>query len=296
LVGEVASTFAVDETVRHSGTVAFFDKRRGYGFISLSKLGVVPGDKVMVHWSEIQSKDKWPFLVNGLEVEFSLTKVAGTTGATIKGAKVTKPGNQPLSMDEEEEKELEFVGGKTARYQATVKWFNQKNGFGYVTLREPVEKIQDVRVTREEILGGEVLPLAPGLPVELGLYKNKHSTICGYSLTQPGGAVITRAVGEARQEFGPQQFTGELQWFADRGRLGFILPDNFEALPKEVQDKSTAAAQRRANKTQQEAFEGLTFRTRDMADPNTKWVVGMQVKFSPYVDSASAGAYNVTPA
>lgn len=52
---------------RHSGTVKWFDNRKGYGFIQRDEAG----DDVFVHFREIQG-DGFKTLLEGQKVEFSL--------------------------------------------------------------------------------------------------------------------------------------------------------------------------------------------------------------------------------
>mmetsp|Transcript_32275 Transcript_32275/g.77343 ORF Transcript_32275/g.77343 Transcript_32275/m.77343 type:complete len:321 (+) Transcript_32275:51-1013(+) len=288
--------FQVDESKRFAGKVLFFDKRRGFGFVKPEEDGVVPENKLMVHWSAITSTDSWPYLYKDLDVEFNIVKkeVSKGTAAILRADKVSGPGGAPLSCDAGEEKE--WLENATARYSGEVKFYNSKSGFGWAILSSPVGDVSEVKLIREEVAGGEAVPLGKGLKVEFGVFKKEKGTMTAHNVTLPGGAPVTRDIGEGREEHGPAEFTGEIQWYHARNGIGFLVPADFDALPKAVQDKSTEAAQKHANKTQKESFEGLTFRRRDLADPTGPLLAsGTKVKYTVYTDNYGAGATGITP-
>eukprot|EP00929_Paragymnodinium_shiwhaense_P045023 TRINITY_DN23057_c0_g1_i3.p1 TRINITY_DN23057_c0_g1~~TRINITY_DN23057_c0_g1_i3.p1 ORF type:complete len:120 (+),score=20.96 TRINITY_DN23057_c0_g1_i3:68-427(+) len=64
----------IDKEARYTGTVSTYYKWKGYGFIKLSQEGVVPHDTIFVHWSNVQTDDRFPFLVKDAQVEFGLFK------------------------------------------------------------------------------------------------------------------------------------------------------------------------------------------------------------------------------
>jgi cold shock CspA family protein len=287
--------FKVDETKRHTGNVVFFDKRRGFGFVKPVTSGVVPDDKLMVHWSAISSTDTWPYLYKGLDVEFSIAKkeVSKGTMAILRADRVTQLGGAPLACDAGEEKEWLQSAGK--RYQGDVKFYNADSGFGWATLAAAVGDVSEVKLIREEIAGGEAKPLGKGLKIEFGVYKKARGTLTAHDVTLPGGAPVTRDIGEGRQTFGTTEYTGEVQWYHARNGIGFLVPTDFDALPKQVQAKSTEAAQKHANKTQKESFEGLTFRRRDLSDPSGPLLSsGVRVRYTAYIDNYGAGATGIT--
>jgi len=288
----------VDEVERYSGECIHFDKRRGFGFIQPDVEGLVPDGKVMVHWAEITSSDKWPCLQKGSAVEFNLKKVVVKSGsaAIIRAAGVTLPGGEAVALDGELEEKREPVGNRGDRYSGTIKFYDTKKGFGYVALDTPVAGIEEAKVSREEVLGGEAIPLAQGMAIEFGLYKNKQEKVCTCDVTLPGGETISRDVAEGRQYLGNKRYTGTVQWFSVKNGIGFIIPDHFTSLPKVAQQKSTEAAQRAADKTQQEVFEGLMFHRRDKTDPAARFGEGSKVSFNVFVDNRNGGATNVTEA
>mmetsp|Transcript_58507 Transcript_58507/g.128275 ORF Transcript_58507/g.128275 Transcript_58507/m.128275 type:complete len:417 (-) Transcript_58507:200-1450(-) len=294
-VGLLDIAVEVDEIERYSGECTFFDKRRGFGFIKPDVEGVVPDDKVMVHWGEITSSDKWPSLTKGQAVEFNLKKVEvkSGTGAIIRAVGVTLAGGEVVALDGELELAREAVGNRNERHSGKIKFYDAKKGFGYVVLDVPVDGVDEAKVTREEVLGGEAIPLAPNLAIEFGLYRNDKGVACTCDVSMPGGEQISRDVAEARQYLGNKKYTGTVEWYAIKKGLGFIIPDNFTQLPKTAQQRSTESAQRVADKSKKEAFEGLVFQRRDKADPASRFTAGSRVSFTVFVDPRNAGATNV---
>merc|ERR1740130_2047874 len=61
---------SVDSSARYTGTCEAYFKWKGYGFLTMSQTGIVPNDRLFCHWRNVQSDDRFPFLVKGLEVEF----------------------------------------------------------------------------------------------------------------------------------------------------------------------------------------------------------------------------------
>jgi len=286
----------VDEGERYSGECVHFDKRRGFGFIQPDVEGLVPDGKVMVHWAEITSSDKWPSLQKGQAVEFNLKKLVVKSGsaALIRAAGVTLAGGEAVALDGELEEKREPVGNREDRFSGTIKFYDTKKGFGYVALDVPLADVAEAKVSREEVLGGEAIPLAQGMAIEFGLYRNKKGNVCTSDVTMPGGETISRDVAEGRQYLGNKRYTGSVQWFSVKNGIGFIIPDHFNSLPKVAQQKSTEAAQRVADKSQQEVFEGLMFHRRDKTDAAARLGEGSKVSFNVFVDNRNAGATNVT--
>jgi cold shock CspA family protein len=290
----VDASFQVDEAARHQGRVDYFDKRRGFGFIVPSTSGLVPGDKLMIHWREITSDDKWPFLNSGIEVEFSVKKILVRQGkaALLRAGGVSLPGGASIALQEEIEDKKEFIGGKAARFYGSVKWYHTTQGYGYITLDKPQDGVSEVKVHREEVAGGYAIPMHQGLQIEFGLMKNKKGNVAAFNVTLPGGGDLSREVGEARVATGGT-YTGEIDWYDYRGAQGWIVPADFEKLPKDVQESVTAQAQRRANKTGKETMETLHFRRLDMVDHTERFVKGTKVSFTVFMSQMGAGATTV---
>jgi len=256
--------------------------------------GLVPENKLMVHWSEITSDDRWPFLNSGMEVEYSIKKVLVRQGKAglLRASNVSLPGGEAIALQEEVEDKREYIGGKEMRYTGSIKWYHTTQGYGFITLDKAESGVTEVKVNREEVSGGHAIPLHTGLQVEFGLSKNKTGTIAAYQVTLPGGEMLTRETGEAREAF-PGVFTGEIDWYDFRGAQGWVLPDDFEALPGPVQESVTEQAQRRADRTGKETMETLHFRRLDMVDHTVKFAKGVAIKFSVYMSAKGAGAFDV---
>jgi len=286
--------YNIDESQRFQGKVDYFDKRRGFGFLVPDAENLVPENKVMVHWKEITSSDRWPFLTAGLEIEFQIKKVPVKQGkrCILRAVAVTRPGGEEVALQDEVDEQREYVGGKEARYMGTVKWYHTLQGYGYITLDDAQEGTNEVKVNREEVSGGQAIPLHQGLLVEFGLIKNKKGTLIAYHVTLPGGEELTRESGEARV-LAVGQFSGEIDWYDYRGSQGWIVPDNFELLPADIQESVTEQAQRRADKTGKETLETLYFRRTDMLDPSEKLQKGTKVTFEVYQSHFGAGACSV---
>jgi cold shock CspA family protein len=292
----VDAGFDVDESERRIGKIDYFDKRRGFGFIAVED-GVVPENKLMVHWSEITSSDRWPFLTSGMEVEYSIKKVIVRQGKAglLRACNVSMPGGEAIALQDEVDDKKEHIGGKDARYTGSIKWYHTTQGYGYIALDRKQAGVTDVKITREEVSGGYAIPLHQGLQVEFGLMKNKKGTISAFQVTLPGGEILTREAGEAREPF-DGVFTGEIDWYDFRGAQGWILPDDFESLPAAVQESVTSQAQRRADRTGKETMETLHFRRLDMVDHNEKFTKGTAVRFCVYDSAKGAGAFDVQSA
>ena len=86
----------VDSNERHEGTCVYYHKYRGYGrhvctrpireipvdrvsaplprFLEPSHVGTIPTNKVFVHWKQLTSDDRFPFLVKGLQAASLFSK------------------------------------------------------------------------------------------------------------------------------------------------------------------------------------------------------------------------------
>merc|ERR1719424_2680331 len=73
-VPTIPEYYVIDKDGRYPGTVISYQKWHGYGFIQPDQAGLVPEDKLWVHWSNIQTEDRFPFLTKDLKVEFGLMK------------------------------------------------------------------------------------------------------------------------------------------------------------------------------------------------------------------------------
>jgi len=66
----------VDSNARHRG---YNDRWWGHGFLEPTDVGLVLSTKVFVHCKQLTSDDCFPFLVKGLEVEFSFIMAKDST-------------------------------------------------------------------------------------------------------------------------------------------------------------------------------------------------------------------------
>ncbi|CAE7552841.1 unnamed protein product [Symbiodinium pilosum] len=275
----------------------------------MDQKGVVPGDKVFVHWNNIQTDDRFPRLQQGMQVEFGLVISQGWRGwskvRSLKAKTVTLPGggmvNIQASMDAEN---MTFIGAQNFRYTGTVKFFDPFRGFGWViiddgyALEESVPK--EIKVEAWELnTGGKRLRMRiDKLAIEFGIVKSKKGdSYMAYNVTLPGGAPITHEAMEHRKEEGGQRYTGTVQWWQRWQSWGHIVPDVGQALPPTVQaalDAAVAQAAAKAKPDGKPPEKLLYFRKVD-CQWNLRPEVGKKVTFTVYLDDKGAGAKDVMP-
>lgn len=295
----------VNETKRHAGQCVYFSRRNGFGFIKPTQDGLVPDDKLMVVWDEIQSGDSWPFLYKGLDVEFKVTKTMTNdgTGCWLKAVNVSLPGNKKVNLQHAAENEKEYVHSKTTRFSGVVKWYSSARGNGIVTLDDGFAGVEGVpknlRVVRNEInAGGEGPFLVPDLKVEFGIQKNKSGFYTCYNLSQPGGKIVKRTDVEERKVAGGGPYNGVVNFYNWRSGYGYIKPDNLGKLPGNVKtavDKSLKDAKERSPRrnSKTDAPQALIwFRRQDITSGNGA-NKDDKVNFKTYVDNRGAGACDV---
>jgi len=294
--------FVVDPEKRYSGKVSYYSKLRGYGFIEV-EAGLVPENKLFVHWRGIESQDRFPFLVKDLDVEFSIAKWNDRGGMSLRAVRISKPGGESISLQESIDAEKkEFIGGQNIRYTGTMKFFDAKYGYGYITLdagyAEDVPK--ELKVERTEInAGGQQPQWMSNLAVEFGIWKTSRGAARAYNVTLPGGIPLTQEALENRQKVGGQAFTGEVKLWNWRQGYGFIKADASVPLPPNVTAKlaeqNAAAAQKATakGKTPTADEELLYFRKADV-NQGTEIDEAKKVKFELYIDDKGAGACNVS--
>jgi len=286
----------------------YFNKGAGFGFIKPDEDGVVPADKVMVHWREIQSNDAWPFLYKDLEVEFNLQKFMkqNGSGCFIKAQGVTLPEKKKVDLQDELDDKREYVHSKATRFTGTVKFYDVGKGFGYVTMEDGYAGVdhvpKELRVVRHQVRSGDEAPvLAQGLKVEFGIVKNlKESWQC-YNLTLPGGETVSRNVVEERKEQGSASFSGTVSFFDFRKGFGYIEPEDVSKLPADVKAEVTAAqekAKKRLEKQGKDKKAGsmeplIFFRSGDVAERDGNIKNGHKATFKLYLDKRGAGCCDV---
>merc|ERR1712232_381076 len=297
--------FQVDQKARYIGTVAFYHKFRGYGFLELHQKGVVPNDKIFVHWKELCSDDRFPILTKDLEVECSISmqREWRSNGQTLRAKRVTSIGGMNLSLqDDEDAKEKTFVGGQHLRYTGMLKFFTPRHGFGWVLMDEgydvPPDVAREVRVDREEVnAAGQDAPFMQNLAVEFGIWKDTRTgkTIYKvYNMTLPGGHPLTQDALENRISMGPQSYSGKVGIWNWRAGWGFIKVDEGLTLPPRVLAKLAQQVQAaRARGRQISDDKMLYFRRADVSTPGAILRQGMAVTFAVYIDDKGAGASDV---
>jgi cold shock CspA family protein len=299
----VPSGFQVDQNARYTGTVQFYAKWKGYGFIEVTQQGVVPNNKLFVHWRQLQSDDRFPTLVKGLEVEFGVmiapTNNFRSTGNTLRAKNVTMVGGMNLAMqDDLDAQEKVFVGGQHLRYTGQVKFFTPKHGFGYVVMDQGYDVDptvpSELRVDTAEVNAGGRQPVwMENLAVEFGIYRDAKMKYKVYNMTLPGGHPLTQDALENRISMGPQTYSGEVAIWNWRGGWGFIRVEPSVVLPPRVMAKlaqQAQAAKARGRTITQEKM--LYFRKPDCA-VSLMMNKGCAVTFQIYIDDKGAGATEV---
>mmetsp|Transcript_77937 Transcript_77937/g.210768 ORF Transcript_77937/g.210768 Transcript_77937/m.210768 type:complete len:365 (-) Transcript_77937:151-1245(-) len=290
--------FEVDENARYTGLVTTYHKWKGYGFVEVAQGGVVPNDKLFVHWKTLQTDDRFPTLQKGMEVEFGLTvqREFGRGGTTVRAKNVTMVGGMSIAMqDDLDAQQKQFVGGQHLRYTGTLKFFTPRHGFGYVVMDQGYDVDPSVpselRVETSEVnAGGREPRFMENLAVEFGIWRTSNMKHKVYNMTLPGGHPLTQDALENRISMGPQSYGGEVAIWNWRAGWGFVRIDSSIVLPPRVVAKlaqqSAAAKQRGKNITNDKM---LYFRRADCA-PSAMVQQGMRVQFQLYIDDKGAGA------
>mmetsp|Transcript_73506 Transcript_73506/g.204240 ORF Transcript_73506/g.204240 Transcript_73506/m.204240 type:complete len:335 (+) Transcript_73506:1-1005(+) len=300
----IPEDFVVDTETRYKGTVDSYYKWQGYGFIKLDQAGVVPNDKIFVHWSNIQSNDRFPFLPNGYEVEFNILRWTEGWGAnktlTLRAKNVTAPGGSPIQVQDGIDAEKKtFVGAQTLRYSGKLKFYQPSRGFGYVTLDEGYKFDEplptDLRVEEAEMNCGGRRPTMRmvDLTVEFGIVKNRRGNFLAYNLTLPGGAVLSKENLEHRTTLEGQLYNGTVSFYNLRQGWGFITPSASQPLPPTVAAKlEQAVAEAKAKGKTIKQENALYFIKSDVLQ-GCKIAQDFEVTFELYTDDKGAGACKV---
>jgi len=157
------------------GTVVRFYRSRGFGFIKPAEGGKV----VLVHWSNLVTDDKWPYVKRGTEVEFELVEKDDNGKRSAK--EVTLVGGEKIPVFSPDNSDR--VANDDDVYSGTVKFFDFRKGFGVI---KPDEEISWNDVTsgdgiffrRDAIVStgaakGMVLNLRHGTKVTFKVHSDK---------------------------------------------------------------------------------------------------------------------------
>lgn len=297
------SSYQVDPTARFTGTVTFYQKWRGYGFIEPTQKGLIPTEKVFVHWKAIESEDRFPCLTQGLEVEFGLSSHKDWQKGinTLRATNVTLAGGGGISLqDDLDAKDKTFVGGQFLRYTGTLKFFSPRHGFGYVAMDEGYDVDPSVpsnlRVDREEVnAGGQSPSHMQGIPVEFGIWRTEQGQYRVYNMTLPGGHPLTQDALENRITLGGATYRGQVAKWNWRYGWGFIRPDSSAFLPPRVLQKLAEQAEAARQRGKHISEDKLLYFRRADCQPGLMITQGFPVSFQVYVDDKGAGANEVGP-
>jgi len=157
------------------GTVVRFYRSRGFGFIK-PKSG---GKQVLVHWSNVVTDDKWPYIKRGTEVKFKLVEKDENGKRSAKNVTLANGSKIPEYIPDNPNR----VSNDDDIYSGVLKFFDYRKGFGMI---KPDEEItwEDVSASdgiffaREAIMStgagkGMVLNLRNGKRVMFKVYKDK---------------------------------------------------------------------------------------------------------------------------
>jgi len=308
-VPTVPKDFPVDGDKRYLGTVSFYSKLKGYGFVELTDKGVVPEDRLFVQWRSIKSEDRFPFLIKDMEVEFGIAKWPGMGPrgeVTLRAKDLSLPHGASVRLQDEMDAEKKsFVGGQGMRFTGSLKFFNPRSGYGYINVDPALVKTEgedqvpaELRVERSEVNAGGLQPgFMQDVVVEFGIWKTSRDALKAYNVTLPGGVPLTQPNLEHRQSIGTQMYRGEVQMWNWRSGWGFIKADPSVPLSPEVQAKlsqQTQEAKKRAEERgRQGSEEELLYVRKDDVMQGVRLQKGTQVMFQIYVDDKGVGATQV---
>jgi len=177
----VPDNFAVDESKVYTGTVASFRKTSGFGWIHLDEKGFAPDDKVFAFWKNLNSTDRYPFLMEEQRVQFTVKKEKDKKDekTMLCAHSVSQVGGAAISCQDEEDAKKDFVVSQAARFTGKLKFFNPNRKYGLIDLDVGqnfggAQVGKELRVDFSEVncAGGQ-----PGYlvdtPVEFGIVKIK---------------------------------------------------------------------------------------------------------------------------
>jgi len=224
---------------------------------------------------------------------------------SLRAKTVTLPGGGSIHLqDEIDLAKKSFIGGQDLRYTGSLKFYNPKAGYGYITVDPGYPAVEgstipsELRVERSEInAGGKQPQWMQNLAVEFGIWTTSRGVPKAYNVTLPGGIPLTQSALENRQAVGGQTYRGEVQMWNWKQGWGFIKADPSVTLPPNVQAKLTqqtqAAAQKALAKGKQGSEEELLYVRRSDCAPGVRLQKGTQVMFQIYIDDKGVGTCEV---
>jgi len=157
------------------GTVVRFYRSRGFGFIK-PKGG---GKQVLVHWSNVVTDDKWPYIKRGTEVKFNLVEKDENGKRSAKKVTLANGSKIPEHIPDYPDR----IKNDDDLYSGVVKFYDYRKGFGIIKPDEGItwedaSSSGGIFFAREAIKStgagkGMVLNLRSGKRVMFKVYKDK---------------------------------------------------------------------------------------------------------------------------
>jgi len=290
---------AIDTKATYKGTVEKYNKFKGYGWITVADKSAAPGGNVFVYYKSIESEDRFPQLVEGMEVSFGLHKYKTYKGTAVRAKHVTLAGGGSIAIqDEQDAAKKTFVGGQNLRYTGTLKFYRAKSGYGYVKMdagfktSEPVP--EEIRVEESEVNCGGKKPFGlKEIKVEFGIWKTQKGALKAYNMTLPKGIPITKEALENRKITSPTLFKGTIVRNMWKQGYGYIDCAAGQKIPANVTQKM-AAMKKETEAKGKNTTDGnvLYFRSSDVEEG--KWLKkGQEVQFKIYMDDKGVGACEI---
>jgi len=181
------------------GTIVRFYRNRGFGFIKPA----AGGKQVLVHWSNLVTDDKWPFVQRGTKVEFKLDE---KDDAKRSAKEVTLEGGEKIPIFTPDNSDR--VSNDDDIYSGTVKFYDYRKGFGVILPEEEitwndVTAKDGVLFSRDAIISagaakGMVLNLRSGTKVTFKVHADKRG-LGAHELQNEDGNPIEYEARKARK-------------------------------------------------------------------------------------------------
>jgi len=289
---------AIDTKAQYKGTVEKYNKFKGYGWIKMADDKVLPEGNVFVYYKSIESEDRFPQLVEGMEVQFGLHKYKSYKGTSVRAKHVTMPNGSNIAVqDETDAAKKTFVGGQNLRYTGELKFYRAKSGYGYVKMdagfktSEPVP--EEIRVEESEVNCGGKKPFGlKDIKVEFGIWKTQKGAFKAYNMTLPKGIPITKEALENRKITSPTLFKGTIVRNMWKQGFGYIDCTG-QKIPANITSKMDAMKKDTEAKGKK-VTEGSVLYFRSMDVEEGKWLKkGQEVQFKIYMDDKGVGACEI---